>query len=74
MKVFVLVLLLLVLAGCQDNDRLARLEKENETLKAQLQDKNKVRDYDLEVRCSKVSVRANPRLTSADASRPKRQG
>lgn len=24
--------------------------------------------------CSNVSVRANPRLTSADASRPKRQG
>jgi hypothetical protein len=53
MKVFILVLLLLVLAGCQDNERLARLEKENEALKAQLQDKNKVRDYDLEVRCSK---------------------
>jgi hypothetical protein len=48
-----LSLALAILLGCQDNVRLARLEKDNSDLKAQLQDKNKVRDYDLGVRCSK---------------------
>jgi hypothetical protein len=53
MRTLPLLILLSILSGCQDNERLARLEKENESLKAELQDKNKVRDYDLEVRCSK---------------------
>lgn len=49
-------LAVVALSGCEDNQRLTRLEKQNETLKAQLSqinEKNVTRNYDLQARCSK---------------------
>jgi outer membrane murein-binding lipoprotein Lpp len=51
-----MMLAIVALSGCEDSQRLARLEKENQTPKAQLNqlnEKNVTRNYDLEARCSK---------------------
>jgi hypothetical protein len=48
-----LIATMLIVSGCDDPQRTARVEKENAELKAQLNEKNITRNYDLEARCSK---------------------
>jgi hypothetical protein len=48
-----LIVVMLVVGGCDDPQRTARLEKENADLKAQLNEKKVTRNYDLQTRCSK---------------------
>jgi hypothetical protein len=48
-----LIVAILVVGGCDDPQRSARLQKENAELKAQLNEKNVTRNYDLQTRCSK---------------------
>ncbi len=48
-----LIVTMLVMSGCDDPQRTARLEKENADLKAQLKEKNVERNYEFEARCSK---------------------
>lgn len=42
--------------GC-DNDRISRLEKENQELKAKLEKNNVAQEYELQARCSKDAER-----------------
>jgi hypothetical protein len=44
---------LLVLIGCDHEDRIARLEKETQEVKTAQSDKNRVADYDLQAKCAK---------------------
>lgn len=48
-----LILAAMVVSGCDDPQRVTRLEKENAELKAKLNEKNVTRNYDLQTRCSK---------------------
>jgi hypothetical protein len=48
-----LIVAMLVVGGCDDPQQTARLQKENAELKAQLNEKNVTRNYDLQTRCSK---------------------
>ncbi|HEY1757971.1 MAG TPA: hypothetical protein VGG72_21555 [Bryobacteraceae bacterium] len=56
MKTFGLILasaLIFSTLGCDINQRLDRLEKDNQDLKSQIQKDQTVRDYDLQAKCSK---------------------
>jgi hypothetical protein len=54
------ILAMLVMNGCDDSERTARLQKENAELKAQLNQKNVTRNYDLQARCSKEYCKPTP--------------
>ncbi len=47
-----LLILLVVLFGCDDRERIARLEKQNQELKAHVDKSKPSLDYDLQGRCS----------------------
>lgn len=49
---YLFVLVAVVATGC-DNDRISKLEKENQELKAKLDKNNVAQEYDLQSRCSK---------------------
>jgi hypothetical protein len=54
LSLVLMVLTMMTGGGCDDPQRMTRLEKENADLKAQLSsEKNVTRNYDLEARCSK---------------------
>jgi len=49
---YLFVLASLVATGC-DTDRISKLEKENQELKAKIEKSNAAQDYDLQARCAK---------------------
>jgi len=51
MRITFLVAALIVSLGCDTSDRIARLEKENQELQAQIKKNDAAADYDLQAKC-----------------------